>query len=130
MQTQMLIGGSWQDGRAERIEVLDPATGDGIAEVAAGGPAEAVAACDAAAAAQPGWAATAPRARSEILRDCHRILMEHTDELADLITLEHGKPRADAVGEVAYAAEFFRWNAEETVRIHGSISTAPAGDKR
>ena len=131
MQTQMLIGGTWQDGaEAARIEVLDPATGDGVAEVAAGGPAEAVAACDAAAAAQPGWAATAPRVRSEILRDCHRILIEHTDELADLITLEHGKPRADAIGEVAYAAEFFRWNAEETVRIHGSISTAPAGDKR
>ncbi|CAI8042519.1 Succinate-semialdehyde dehydrogenase, partial [Geodia barretti] len=87
-------------------------------------------ACDAAAAAQPGWAATAPLVRSEILRDCHRILIEHTDELADLITLEHGKPRADAVGEVAYAAEFFRWNAEETVRIHGTISTAPSGDKR
>ena len=131
MQTQMLIDGRWRDGAyAERIEVLDPATGDGIAEVSAGGPAEAVAACDAAAAAQPGWAATAPRVRSEILRDCHRILMEHSDELAALITLEHGKPRADAVGEVAYAAEFFRWNAEETVRIHGSISTAPSGDKR
>ena len=56
--------------------------------------------------------------------------MEHSDELADLITLEHGKPRADAVGEVAYAAEFFRWNAEETVRIHGTIGTAPGGDKR
>ena len=131
MQTQMLIDGRWRDGAdAERIEVLDPATGAGIAEVAAGGPADAVAACDAAAAAQPGWAATTPRVRSEILRDCHRILIEHTDELADLITLEHGKPRADAAGEVAYAAEFFRWNAEETVRIHGTISTAPSGDKR
>jgi len=98
--------------------------------VAAGGPAEAVAACDAAAAAQPGWASAPPRVRSEVLRDCHRILMEHSDELADLITLEHGKPRVDALGEVAYAAEFFRWNAEETVRIRGAIGTAPAGDKR
>ncbi|MCE2512624.1 MAG: aldehyde dehydrogenase family protein, partial [Acidimicrobiia bacterium] len=130
MQTQMLIGGTWRDSAAERIEVLDPATGGGIAEVAAGGPAEAAAACDAAAAAQPAWAAAPPRVRSEILRDCHRIMLEHSDELADLITLEHGKPRADAVGEVAYAAEFFRWNAEETVRIHGTIGTAPGGDKR
>ena len=131
MQTRMLIGGRWRDGDStKRIEVLDPATGDAVAEVAAGGPAEAVSACDAAAAAQPGWAATAPRIRSEILRNCHQILIDHSDELADLITIEHGKPRADSVGEVAYAAEFFRWNAEEAVRIHGAISTAPAGDKR
>ena len=131
MQTQMLIDGDWRSGAdRERIAVLDPSNGDAVAEVAAGTPADAVAACDAAAKAQPGWAATAPRVRSEILRDCHRIVMEHSDELAALITLEHGKPRADAVGEVAYAAEFFRWNAEETVRIHGTISTAPSGDKR
>ena len=126
MQTQMLIDGDWRSGAdRERIAVLDPSNGDAVAEVAAGTPADAVAACDAAAKAQPGWAAAAPRVRSEILRDCHRIVMEHSDELADLITLEHGKPRADAVGEVAYAAEFFRWNAEETVRIHGTISTGP-----
>ena len=131
MQTQMLIGGDWRSGAdRERIAVLDPANGDAIAAVVSGTPADAVAACDAAADAQPGWAAAAPRVRSEILRDCHRILMDHSDELADLITLEHGKPRADAVGEVAYAAEFFRWNAEETVRIHGSIGLAPGGDKR
>ncbi len=131
MQTQMLIGGRWQGAAGgELIDVLDPATGDVAAGVAAGTPADAVAACDAAAAAQPGWAVTAPRVRSEILRDSHRILIEHTDELADLITLENGKPRADAVGEVAYAAEFFRWNAEEAVRIHGSISVAPSGANR
>ena len=130
MQTQMLIDGTWRDGDAGRIEVLDPSTGDGIAEVAAGTANDALAACDAAEAAQRRWAATAPRVRSEILRACYQTMLEHSSEIADLITREHGKPQADAAGEVAYSAEFFRWNAEEAVRIHGSISVAPAGDKR
>jgi len=131
MQTQLLIGGEWRAGSdGESITVLDPATGESIADVAAGSPADATAAVEAAAAAQPGWAATAPRVRAEVLRNCFQILIDHTDELADLITGENGKPRADSVGEVAYAAEFFRWNAEETVRIHGSLSTSPSGDKR
>ena len=130
MQTQMLIDGAWRDGDAGRIEVLDPATGDGIADVAAGTAADALAACDAAEAAQRRWAATAPRVRSEILRACYLTMLEHSSETADLITREHGKPQADAAGEVAYSAEFFRWNAEEAVRIHGSIGVAPAGDKR
>ena len=110
--------------------MLDPATGDGIAEVAAGTAADALAACDAAEAAQRRWAATAPRVRSEILRACYLTMLEHSSEIAELITREHGKPQADAAGEVAYSAEFFRWNAEEAVRIHGSIGVAPAGDKR
>ncbi|MCL4122314.1 UNVERIFIED_CONTAM: hypothetical protein GTU68_044669 [Idotea baltica] len=131
VKTDLLIGGRWCAGSAgERIEVVDPSTGDVIDSVAAGGAEDASAAVDAAAAAQPGWAATAPRVRAEILRNCWQTLMEHTDELADLIVKENGKPRSDAVGEVAYAAEFFRWNAEETVRIHGSIGMAPGGDKR
>ena len=131
MQTQMLIDGDWRSGAdRERIAVLDPSNGDAIAEVAAGTPADAVTACDAAAAAQPGWAAAPPRTRSEILRACFENLVAHSDEIADLITREHGKPTADALAEVAYSAEFFRWNAEEAVRIHGTVSTAPSGDKR
>ena len=130
MQTQMLIDGTGRDGAAGRIEVPAPATGDGIADVAAGTAADALAACDAAEAAQRRWAATAPRVRSEILRACYLTMLEHSSEIADLITREHGKPQADAAGEVAYSAEFFRWNAEEAVRIHGSIGVAPAGDKR
>lgn len=126
MQTQMLIGGTWSDG-PDRVSVTNPATGEELAEVAAGGPAEATAAVDAADRAQRGWAATAPRVRSEILRSCFQTLIEHTDELGTLITLEHGKPLADAKGEIAYAAEFFRWNAEEAVRIDGVIKTAPGG---
>ncbi len=128
MQTQMLIGGEWREGsEGERIPVLNPANGDVIAEVASGTPVDAVAAVDAADAAQKGWAATAPRVRSEVLRSCWQILLDHTDELAGLITAEHGKPLADAKGEVAYGAEFFRWNAEEAVRIDGMIKQAPSG---
>ncbi len=131
MQTQLLIGGQWRDGSTgEEISVINPANGDTIATVAAGTPDDATAACDAAANAQAGWAKTAPRERGEILRRCWQLMIDNTEELADLITLEHGKPLADARGEVAYAAEFFRWNSEEAVRIHGSIATAPSGANR
>lgn len=126
MQTQMLIGGTWSDG-PDRVSVTNPATGDEIATVAAGGPAEATAAVAAADQAQRSWAQTAPRVRAEVLRSCWQTLVDHTDELATLITLEHGKPLADAKGEIAYAAEFFRWNSEEAVRIDGIIKTAPGG---
>lgn len=128
MQTQLLIGGEWRDGvGGERIEVHDPATGEVIADVAAGTADDATAACEAAAAAQVSWAATAPRERAELLRACWQALVDRTDELAELIVREHGKPLADARGEIAYSAEFFRWNSEEAVRIRGSIGTAPSG---
>ncbi len=131
MNTLMLIDGKRLEGSdGERIEVIDPATGEPIAEVAAATPADAHAAVSAAETAQRSWAATAPRVRSEVLRSCWQILCEHSDELARLITAEHGKPLADAAGEVAYAAEFFRWNAEEAVRIEGSVTTAPSGAHR
>ncbi|MCP4224609.1 MAG: aldehyde dehydrogenase family protein, partial [Actinomycetia bacterium] len=128
MRDQILIGGTWRDGSdGERVKVFNPATGEEITSVAAGTPADATSAVDAAAAAQKEWAATAPRVRSEILRQCWSSLLSHADELAELITAEHGKPLVDARGEVAYAAEFFRWNSEEAVRIHGMIGTAPGG---
>jgi len=131
MREQLLIGGVWRDGSAgERITVRDPATADVLTTVAAGTPADATAAVEAAAAAQPAWAATAPRVRAEVLRRCWELLLEHTDELAELITREHGKPLADAEGEIAYSAEFFRWNSEETVRLRGSLGTAPSGANR
>ena len=131
MKDQLLIGGSWLDGAGgARIEVANPANGEGIASVADGTPADANAAVEAASVAQIEWAKVAPRARAEVLRACWQILLDHADELAELITLEHGKPLADAKGEVAYAAEFFRWNSEETVRIHGSMSVAPSGNNK
>jgi succinate-semialdehyde dehydrogenase/glutarate-semialdehyde dehydrogenase len=128
MRSELLIGGTWRQGSEDgRISVIDPATDEAVAEVADGTPADAVAACDAAESAQVKWAATAPRERSEILRNCWKIMVDHTDELASLIVREHGKPLADARGEIIYSAEFFRWNAEETVRIRGDIGTAPSG---
>ena len=131
MRTEMLIGGQWTSGSGgDRIEVTDPANGELVASVAAGSPADAFRACDAAAEAQPGWAATPSRDRSEVLRACHQILLDNRDELADLITSENGKPLADARGEITYAAEFFRWNAEETVRISGSLGVTPSGSAR
>jgi succinate-semialdehyde dehydrogenase/glutarate-semialdehyde dehydrogenase len=128
MRSELLIGGTWRQGSDDgRIAVMDPATDEQIAEVADGTPVDALAACDAAEAAQVKWAATAPRERSEILRNCWKIMVDHTDELASLIVREHGKPMADARGEITYSAEFFRWNAEETVRIRGELATAPSG---
>ncbi len=131
MRNQLFIDGTWREGSGgERIVVVDPATGDAIAEVAAGTPDDAVTACDVADRAQRSWARVAPRERSEVLRRCWSTLIEHTDELAGLIVSEHGKPLADARGEIAYSAEFFRWNAEEAVRIHGSLGLAPSGANR
>ncbi|MDQ4055563.1 MAG: NAD-dependent succinate-semialdehyde dehydrogenase [Actinomycetota bacterium] len=110
-----------------RFDVLDPATGDVIASVADGSVADALAAVDAAAGAAGVWAATPPRQRSEVLRRAFELMTERADELAHLISLENGKALTDARGEVAYAAEFFRWYAEEAVRASGSVMTAPSG---
>ncbi|WP_409484809.1 NAD-dependent succinate-semialdehyde dehydrogenase [Arsenicicoccus dermatophilus] len=125
------VGGEWRpaaDGRT--LEVTNPATGQTLARVADAGPVDGDAALAAAAAAQESWAATAPRARSEILRSAYELLIERTEDLATLMTLEMGKPLVQARGEVAYAAEFFRWFAEESVRIRGSFTVAPAGGSR
>ncbi len=102
-----------------RFDVLDPATGEVITTVADGTVDDAMAAVDAADAAAAGWAATAPRERAEILRRAFELMTERAEDLAQLITLENGKALADARGEVAYAAEFFRWYAEEAVRAVG-----------
>ncbi|MCW2851232.1 MAG: succinate semialdehyde dehydrogenase [Nocardioides sp.] len=113
-----------------RFDVHDPATGEVIASVADGSVDDAIAAVDAAAAAAEAWAATAPRERSEILRRAFELMRDRSEELAHLISLENGKALTDARGEVAYAAEFFRWYAEEAVRASGSVMTAPSGANR
>jgi succinate-semialdehyde dehydrogenase/glutarate-semialdehyde dehydrogenase len=109
------------------FDVFDPATGEVLASVADGTVEDALSAVDAADRAAAGWAATAPRERSEILSRAFVLMRERSDELAHLISLENGKALADARGEVAYAAEFFRWYAEEAVRGSGSLMTAPSG---
>ena len=122
-RTELFIGGEWRSGSTgDSIEVLDPGTGRPVAVVASGSPDDAVAAVSAAAAAQPEWAARPPRDRSEVLRECWRLMHVHADELARLLVSEQGKPLAEAHGELDYAAEFFRWNAEETVRIGGRLA--------
>ncbi|HMM94558.1 NAD-dependent succinate-semialdehyde dehydrogenase [Phycicoccus sp.] len=113
-----------------RFDVLDPATGEVVATVADGTVEDAAAAVDAAHAAGPGWAATPPRERAEVLRRAFEGMTARADELAHLIALENGKALPDARGEVAYAAEFFRWYAEEAVRASGELTTAPSGANR
>lgn len=131
LPTGLYIGGQWRDASdGARIEVEDPATGATIADVASGTPEDGRAAVAAAAAAAADWATTPPRERGEVLRQTYELMIEHRDELAQLIVLEGGKSRRDAEGEVTYAAEFYRWFAEEAVRGTGQVQTAPGGDKR
>jgi len=127
----LYIGGMWRpssDGRL--IDVVDPSSGAVIAAVPDATLEDAAAAVEAAARAAKGWRETAPRKRSEILRRCFELMVERSETLAMLIALENGKALRDARGEVAYAAEFFRWNAEEAVRITGEFGTAPSGTNR
>jgi succinate-semialdehyde dehydrogenase/glutarate-semialdehyde dehydrogenase len=116
--------------RAATVDVVDPATGDVLDTIADEGAAEARAAVDAAAEAAAPWAATTPRHRSEVLRRAFELMHRDADELARLISAENGKSVADARAEVAYAAEFFRWYAEEAVRPGGSYGEAPASGAR
>jgi succinate-semialdehyde dehydrogenase / glutarate-semialdehyde dehydrogenase len=113
-----------------RFDVLDPATGQVIASVANGTVEDAMACVDAADKAAASWAATSPRERAEILRKAWELMTERADEIAHLISLENGKALPDARGETAYAAEFFRWYAEEAVRASGTVMTAPSGANR
>jgi succinate-semialdehyde dehydrogenase / glutarate-semialdehyde dehydrogenase len=128
---ELYVGGkTLPAGDGSRFDVLDPATGSVIASVADGSVDDALAAVDAAAGAAEAWAATAPRDRAEVLRRAYELMIRRSDDLAHLISLENGKALVDARGEVAYAAEFFRWYAEEAVRAAGSVMTAPSGANR
>jgi succinate-semialdehyde dehydrogenase / glutarate-semialdehyde dehydrogenase len=128
--TRLLLGGEWVPGGAGTIPVVDPATEEPLTEIAVATPEDGLAAVDAAAAAGPGWAATSPRRRAEVLGRTFELMTERADWLAHLIVLENGKALADARSEVAYAAEFFRWYAEEAVRNEGTLVTAPSGTNR
>ena len=129
--TQLFVGGEWRDSlSATTFPVHDPATGSVLVEVANGTVADGSAALDAAVAAQADWAGTAPRERGEILRRAFELLTARADEFAMLMTLEMGKPLAEARGEVAYGAEFFRWFSEEAVRISGRYAVNPVGGSR
>jgi len=128
--TGLFIGGEWRPGSAGTLGVTDPATEDTLVEIANGTPEDALAAVAAAHEALPRWAATPPRERAECLRRAWALMIERAESIARLMVLENGKALRDARGEVVYAAEFFRWFAEEAVRIDGSVVTAPSGANR
>jgi succinate-semialdehyde dehydrogenase/glutarate-semialdehyde dehydrogenase len=126
--TQLFIGGEWRDAsNGETLAVEDPATGETLVEVADATPEDAKAALDACCAVQKEWAAHPPRERGEILRRSWETIMERIDDLALIMTLEMGKPIAESKAEITYAGEFFRWFAEQAVRIDGRFATAPNG---
>ena len=129
--SDLYIDGKWRPGgEGRRFPVTDPADGTVIAEFAAANDADCREAVDAAARAFPAWAATPARERSEILRRTYEILTAEADTFAAIMVRENGKSWADATGEASYAREFFRWFAEEAVRIPGDFRLSPAGDKR
>ena len=129
MRTKMYIDGQWVDG-ISTMPVTDPSDGSVIAEVAIAGPEQCEAAVAAADRAAADWAKTAPRVRSEILRKAFEIMVSEADAIATIVSKENGKVLTDAKGEVMYAAEFFRWFAEEAVRVPGDFRKSPSGDKR
>jgi succinate-semialdehyde dehydrogenase/glutarate-semialdehyde dehydrogenase len=128
---ELFIGGSWRAaGSGETFAVEDPATGETIAQIADAEVEDGLAALGAAADAQAEWAAYAPRERGEILRRAFEAIVAKTDELALLMTLEMGKSVAESRAEISYAAEFFRWFAEEAVRVHGRYMVNTTGKGR
>ncbi|MCX4647015.1 NAD-dependent succinate-semialdehyde dehydrogenase [Streptomyces sp. NBC_01446] len=131
VNTGVFIDGQWGDATSgARFDVVNPATEEVIATVANGGPEDALRAIETAGRVQNAWARTAPRERGEILRRAYDLLMARQDQLALIMTAEMGKPLAEAKGEVAYAAEFFRWFSEEAVRIGGDATTTGDGKNR
>jgi len=128
---ELFIGGEWRPATGGgTLAVEDPSTGESLIEVADGQPEDAMAALRAAAEIQGEWAAHAPRERGEILRRAYEAIVEQTEDLALLMTLEMGKSVTESRAEIAYAAEFFRWFAEEAVRIHGRYMVNTTGKGR
>ena len=127
--TGLWIGGQERPG-SSTFDVLNPATDEVLTPVANAAAADALAALDAACAVQHEWAATPARERGEILRSAFETIIERAEDIATLMTLEMGKVFAESMGEVKYGAEFFRWFAEEAVRIAGRYTASPAGTGR
>jgi len=129
--TDLYIGGKWRKSSDnQRFDVIDPATEKTIASVASASVEDARAAVDAASTAMEGWAAKKPRERAEVLRKAFELIIRDTERFAKLMTIENGKALPDSRAEVAYAAEFFRWYAEEAVRNIGEVSRAPSSGAR
>ncbi|AOS96028.1 Succinate-semialdehyde dehydrogenase [NADP(+)] GabD [Microbulbifer aggregans] len=118
LKTQNYINGEWRDGAA-RIAVRDPANGDLLAEIADGSAEDAQDAVVAAAAAFPAWKSKTAAERAAVLKRWHQLILEHIDDLAQILTLEQGKPLAEAKGEILYGASYIEWYAEECRRAYG-----------
>ncbi len=130
-KTKAFIGGEWIDADSgATFPVINPATGEKIADVAACGQPETRRAIEAADAAYPAWRAKTAKERSQILRRWHDLMMENQKDLAVLMTREQGKPLAESMGEIVYAASFLEWFAEEAKRLYGDVIPAPQADKR
>ena len=127
---QLYVAGEWRDGAKGTLTVEDPATGEALCAVADASVSDAKAALDAAVQAGPEWSRHPPRERGEILRRAFEMIIEREDELALLMTLEMGKPLAEAKAEVAYGADFLRWFSEQAVRIEGRYAVSPNGRSR
>jgi succinate-semialdehyde dehydrogenase / glutarate-semialdehyde dehydrogenase len=127
--TGLWIGGEERPG-SSTFDVLNPANDEVLVSVANATAADAVAALDAACAVQDSWAATPARERGEVLRAVFETIIDRAEDIATLMTLEMGKVLAESMGEVRYGAEFFRWFAEEAVRIAGRYTPSPAGTGR
>lgn len=126
--TQLLLAGKWaHSSGGRRFDVHNPATGEVLATIADANEADGVAALDAAVEAAAAWAATAPRKRGEILRRAFDLLQQRRADFARVMTLEMGKPLAEADGEVTYGGEFLRWFGEEAARITGRYGSNPEG---
>ncbi len=128
VQSGLGIGGTWEPATSgATLDVHDPATGEVIKSIADATVEDAVRALDAAVAAQESWANTPARERSNILRRTFDLLMERKEEFALLMSMEMGKPIAEARGEVNYGGEFLRWFSEEAVRVKGDYRQNPEG---
>jgi len=131
LRQQCLIDGQWVDADEGRtIEVRDPASGELLARVPDAGATETRRAIDAAQAALAGWRERTADDRGRLLRRWFELLMQHQDDLALIMTREQGKPLAEARGEIAYAASYIEWYAEEGRRLYGDVMPSPWADKR
>jgi succinate-semialdehyde dehydrogenase/glutarate-semialdehyde dehydrogenase len=131
LRHQCFVAGAWvdADGR-ESLEVANPSTGAFLGTVPRAGVAETRRAIDAGRAAMREWAARPAKARSQVLRRWHELMMTHQDDLAAIMTAEQGKPLAESRGEIAYAAGYLEWFAEEAKRVYGDVIPAPLADRR
>lgn len=130
MNGKHYINGEWTETGDGKIEVMNPATGEVVGSVPNGGEEEATAAIDAAAAAFPEWSKTTAYHRAELLMKWHDLLLEHKEEIGEILTKEMGKPLAEAIGEIEYSASFVSWFAEEGKRMYGRTIPASKEGKR